>query len=273
MNLDIYTEEMTKSIWDKAFFMDKIIGVKCIIDFGCADGAMIHMLANLFPETTFYGYDFNDVLIDEAWSKLNIEEMNHVFFYRADNTSYKSVRTFSDLIKDVQERYQPDEICINFSSVLHEIFSSSPSGKEPIKTLIKELKPKYITIRDMYWHQNYFNSDYLTNRALSIMTPEMMPYIEEYESHFNSILEPKELIHFLMKYQWKDNGWDEELKENYFSLDIYDFLDNQCAYDYDLVFKNHYQLPYLTEQWLKEYNIFLPEAHTHAQFILRRHEY
>ena len=27
MDLDIYTTEMSKSIWDKAFFMDKIIGV------------------------------------------------------------------------------------------------------------------------------------------------------------------------------------------------------------------------------------------------------
>ena len=57
MNLDIYAEEMSKSVWDKAFFMDKIIGAKLVIDFGCADGAMIRMLAPLFPNTTFYGYD------------------------------------------------------------------------------------------------------------------------------------------------------------------------------------------------------------------------
>ena len=59
MNFDIYTEEMSKSVWDKAFFMDKIIGAKLVIDFGCADGAMIRMLAPLFPNTTFYGYDIN----------------------------------------------------------------------------------------------------------------------------------------------------------------------------------------------------------------------
>ena len=63
MNLDIYTTEMSKSVWDKAFFMDKIPGVKCVIDFGCADGAMIRYLAPLFPDIYFIGYDINNELI------------------------------------------------------------------------------------------------------------------------------------------------------------------------------------------------------------------
>ena len=53
MNLDIYTTEMSKSVWDKAFFMDKIPGAKCVIDFGCADGAMMRFRAPLFPNITF----------------------------------------------------------------------------------------------------------------------------------------------------------------------------------------------------------------------------
>jgi hypothetical protein len=35
-----YTDSMSKSIWDKAFFMDKIEGATAVIDFGCADGAI-----------------------------------------------------------------------------------------------------------------------------------------------------------------------------------------------------------------------------------------
>ena len=64
MDLDIYTESMAKSNWDKAFFMDKIGDTKCIVDFGCADGAMIRMLAPLFPSITFIGYDSNKELIE-----------------------------------------------------------------------------------------------------------------------------------------------------------------------------------------------------------------
>ena len=66
MNLNTYTTEMSKSIWDKAFFMDKIPGVKCVIDFGCADGAMVHFLAPLFPDIMFVGYDISSELIDRA---------------------------------------------------------------------------------------------------------------------------------------------------------------------------------------------------------------
>ena len=66
MDLDKYTSEMAKSVWDKAFFMDKIPGAKCVIDFGCADGAMIHFLAPLFPDITFVGYDISAELIDKA---------------------------------------------------------------------------------------------------------------------------------------------------------------------------------------------------------------
>ena len=66
MNLDTYTSEMAKSVWDKSFFMDKIPGAKCIIDFGCADGTMIHFLAPLFPDIMFVGYDISAELIDRA---------------------------------------------------------------------------------------------------------------------------------------------------------------------------------------------------------------
>ena len=91
MNLDTYTSEMAKSVWDKAFFMDKIPGAKCIIDFGCADGAMIRMLAPLFPNTTFYGYDINDELIIEAWRKLKSPADKNTFFFQFS----KFYRTYS----------------------------------------------------------------------------------------------------------------------------------------------------------------------------------
>ena len=70
MDLDIYTTEMSKSVWDKAFFMDKIPGVKCVIDFGCADGAMIRYLAPLFPDIMFVGYDISEEYIKIANNRI-----------------------------------------------------------------------------------------------------------------------------------------------------------------------------------------------------------
>lgn len=270
MNLTTYTEEMSKSIWDKAFFMDKVPGAKLVIDFGCADGAMIRMLGTLFPDTTFFGYDINDELIDMGRKALTTP---NVHFYRAMPSPY-IVGTpmvfdgFEDLIADAK-RYAPDEICINFSSVLHEVFSSTPSGKPVIRRLIEELEPKYITIRDMYWHQ-VPGAKTLYYEAPTIRAHAEESYLEEYEAKFGTVDSPRAITHFLMKYQWKDNGWEDELKEDYFSYTIEDFLETMCKWQYTTIFENHYQLPYLTEKWQQEYGFFVPYAHTHAQFILRR---
>ena len=267
MNFDTYTSEMAKSVWDKSFFMDKIPGVKLVIDFGCADGAMIRMLAPLFPQTTFYGYDFNDVLIDTAWQRLSAEASRNTFFFRVKRNYQAFKDGFDDMIQMAKDFYKPEEICINFSSVLHEVFSSSQSGKAAIKRLITELKPKYITIRDMYFHEgdNRRGMRYVLG-PVDIVN-KCQPHLKDFESIYGSTKEAKNLIHFLMKYQWKNNGWETELNENYFAWTIEDF-EQLVEYNYTVVFENYYQLPFLTESWKEMF--FLPNLHTHAQFILRR---
>jgi len=260
MNLDIYTEEMSKSAWDKAFFMDKIPGAKCVIDFGCADGAMIRFLAPLFPSVEFFGYDINDELIDMGEQALP-EENSNVSFWRNGE--------LHKMIHWIKDWYSMNEICINFSSVLHEVFSSSPSGKETIRCLVEELRPKYITIRDMYWHAAP-DVNMLCSAENKIRAQVEEKYLSDYEATFGFMHSPQSITHFLMKYQWKDNGWEDEMKENYFSYTIKDFLNTMCQWQYTTIFESHYQLPYLTEKWKKEYGFFVPEAHTHAQFILRR---
>lgn len=251
MNLDIYTSEMAKSVWDKAFFMDKIIGAKCVIDFGCADGAMIRYLSSLFPDITFVGYDISNELIDRA---RNTPPFNANLMF-LDNT-------LQDGINFIKEHFTPDEICLNFSSVLHEVFSCSPCGKATIKMLIDELHPKYITVRDMYFlNENSSKIEYT-------VPEDMYNYAYDFESVYGPIQDnPKQIIHFLMKYQWKDNGWQEELNENYFSWTITD-LYLLFGPEYVNTFRNHYQLPYLTELWFDMF--FNISVNTHVQLIFRR---
>ena len=40
-NYKVYNDRMRRSMWDKAFFMDKIPGTELLIDYGCADGSLI----------------------------------------------------------------------------------------------------------------------------------------------------------------------------------------------------------------------------------------
>ena len=258
MNLDIYTEEMSKSIWDKAFFIDKIPGTKCVIDFGCADATLICMLGKMFPSIDFYGYDINHELLKMGLARLSKAPANVKSLYDAAG--------LTGLIERVKRSYQSEEICINFSSVLHEVFSSSQSGKAAIKRLIGDLKPKYITIRDMYFHEGNRKGMHYVQGQVDMIN-KYQPHLKDFEAIYGSTKQTKNLIHFLMKYQWKDNGWETELNENYFAWTIEDF-EQLVEYNYTVVFENYYQLPFLTESWKEMF--FLPNLRTHAQFILRR---
>ena len=72
------------------------------------------------------------------------------------------------------------------------------------------------------------------------------------------------------EYLWINNGWEDEMKENYFSWRLEDIL-KLTGYNYSPIFECRYQLPYLGEKWRKEYNgWYNPDIHTPAQFILRR---
>lgn len=259
MNLSKYTEEMRKSMWDKSFFMDKIIGAKCVIDFGCADASMICMLSEIFPSIDFFGYDNNPELVKMARNNLDTAPANCCVIYDDKELSY--------LIGRIKRNYKPEEICINFSSVLHEVFSCSPSGKAAIKTLISELNPKYITIRDMYYHESKTDNLMYVNESYTDET--MLKYMKDFEAIYGPITNMKNYLHFLMKYQWKDNDWQAELNENYFSWTL-DNLKTLFGPEYAIIFRNHYQLPYLTELWSDMF--FNPNLQTHVQLIFRRTE-
>lgn len=254
----IYTEEMAKSIWDKAFFMDKIPGVRCVIDFGCADASMICMLGRLFPDIQFYGYEIDEDMVKRAEDNISQATSNvHCVF---DNQNA--------LISHISGQFAESEICLNFSSVLHEVFSFGEYHKA--KLICDELKPKYITIRDMYFDGEDKDIPFATLRTMAKNIPSET--INSFERCFGPISTMKGWTHFLMKYQWKDNGYEEELNEDYYSWDMALFQYHIGDKKYRTVFETHYQLPYLTEMWKSDYKFFYPEAHTHAQFILRRED-
>ncbi len=257
MDLDIYTTEMSKSVWDKAFFMDKIPGAKYVIDFGCADGAMIHYLAPLFPDIKFIGYDINQELINRA---------------RAKTPPYANAICFTNIEAVIAYLHcapiaQPEEICINFSSVLHEVYSST-GGIKVIRELIDSLKPRYITIRDMYSDEHL---PFTVPTYDEVWGPLPSMATREFEKTFGPITDWRDMTHFLMKLQWIDNGWDEEMEVIYYSQTIEEVLDD-IGGGYILGFECRYQLPYLSEKWKNEYGWYNPDIHTHAQFILRRND-
>jgi len=257
-NLDIYTEEMKKSLWDKAFFMDKIIGVKCVIDFGCADASLICMLREIFPTMDFYGFDINEDLLKRARENMHENVSDRKFIYAGDEVNA--------LIADVLSRHDPKEISINFSCVLHEVFSSSPCGQDTIRRLVRALEPKYITVRDMFYPACDYTDDYI-NRLKKHENVED-EYIRQFQEKYGSLYNTRNFLHFLMKYQWKDNGWEEELEEDYFSWDVKTLLGLFEPYNYKLIYANRYLLPFYADKW--DYLDFDPMRDTtHIQLVIR----
>ena len=54
-----YLRRMQNGMDDKLWWVNKVDS-KIIIDYGCADGALLSMVSEMNPNLNLYGYDFND---------------------------------------------------------------------------------------------------------------------------------------------------------------------------------------------------------------------
>lgn len=58
-----YTDGMRKSMADKTWFLDKIDGATEIVDYGCADGALLQYIADAMPNVfKLTGVEINKIL-------------------------------------------------------------------------------------------------------------------------------------------------------------------------------------------------------------------
>ena len=102
-NMDVYNAGMRKSMLDKIWWLDKIDdSVDTVLDYGCADGALLTMVHEMNPELILCGYDFNKDMLSLATN--NVPEG-----YFSDN--YGRINTF------VKE----NKVVLVASSVFHEI--------------------------------------------------------------------------------------------------------------------------------------------------------
>lgn len=69
---DTYLKRMEKGIEQKAFFLDRLGGFKAVLDYGCANGALITYLMMKRPNVKYYGYDNNPEMVQRA--KKNIQD-------------------------------------------------------------------------------------------------------------------------------------------------------------------------------------------------------
>lgn len=245
-NIEVYVKRMEKSLLDKMFFVDKIFEpIDNILDFGCANGVLIHAMSYLFPEYKYVGYDISREMIEKA-------------------KEYVPDAEFYEKWEDIG--INPENSLVNISSTLHEVYSyGDEKSIEEFWDRILNSGFKYIAIRDMMLSDNIkLMSDEGDVAKARKLFPEKLA---EYESIWGPISIRFNLVHYLLKYSYTEN-WDREVRENYLPITV-DALLDKISGKYEIIYKEHYVLPYVKQQIKKDSGIDLNEA-THFKILLKK---
>ena len=252
-----YNAGMKKSLLDKIFFMDKI-DANVIVDYGCADGTLIHFLYNLFPEFTYIGYDIDTTMLTHATAKFKKETLQekHVCF-----TNDWDV---------VEECIQGRSAALLLSSIIHEVYAyGTRKDVEEFWQRVYKSNFQYIVVRDMIPSHSVDKQSDL-NDVRAIMRKANSGMLRDFQKIWGTIEQNKNLVHFLLKYRYTEN-WEREVHENYFPMTREAFISAIPPDTYDIEFHEHFILPFLKNVVRADFGILLKD-NTHLKIILKKRE-
>lgn len=256
-DLNIYTKRMKRGLQDKLFFIPWLNNLSqpfIFIDYGCADGVLIDIILQDYPQSICVGLDCNEDMLSLASTRCHQYCATRAYF----------CKTFEEL-KELLLGFPVNIKIFNMSSVLHEVHHYNTLKEvEKFYQNIQTLSADYIFIRDMYNEDkkcNYISQDVYTKL---LNHPLLKNQIKDFERYFGSIIEKKNCTHFLLKYKYLEN-WYREVKENYFPDIQFSYFEKE----YCCIFRKEYQLPYLTKLWKEELDITL-DSNTHIQLIYKK---
>lgn len=249
VNYDEYTSGMQKSVEDKLFFLNYVNDFDTILDYGCADGYLLGELDRRVKGTyNLIGYDVNPEMIAIAEKKTQNGYFDSSFCKCKNSIKGKTL--------------------LNLSSVIHEVYSySAPQEVELFWHQVFNSGFDYISIRDlcigMKSVRSSNDSDYK-----KVIEKADRKYLIDYENTWGSVRENKSMLHYLLKYRYKSN-WDREVKENYLPIMLEELLSKIPTSAYEIVYFNHYILPFTKEKVQEDFGIELTDS-THIQILLRK---
>lgn len=250
---DHYNQEMNKALQDKLFFVDKV-DARNILDYGCANGALIYEMAKYFPNKHYVGYDIDKNMVDIA----NKNVKSHCHFY--DNLARANINVKS----------HDGNNMILCSSVIHEVYSYGDENS--IKAFWDNLYHghyDYVVIRDMALSDNDVNSETLAKEedVEAVYKFGDKTQIEQFTNIWGSLTLQKNLLHFLFKYRYLQN-WTREVEENYFPVSVQKHLE-KISDKYEMVYFEHFLLPFQKETIKKDFGIDVENC-THLKMILKK---
>lgn len=267
-NYEVYDTRMRKSLIDKAFFLDKT-DAEVFVDFGCADGALIELMATLFPEYSYFGYDNDSTMVDLARKRFTGKRVD------------VSVNDDWEVITGALS-YLNKKSCLILSSVIHEVYNySNDHDIDEFWDQVTNSGFDYVVIRDMArsWYeidQNFNTTEIEPQSAFQIV--EHVRYVcrrrgwtehlAQFEAEYGSIEWERNLYHFLLKYRYTEN-WDRELEEDYFITSTM-LIQNQFPMrEWDCILHENFGLQYNTRQIKKDFD-FVMKRPTHTKMIFER---
>ena len=249
--IDRYNSEMRKSLIDKTFFLDKV-DTDIIVDFGCADGATLAFIYNIFPEKILIGYDISE---EEAKKAREACPFAHIF------TDWNELKNY--LLDPAFHHMKKTVVC---NSLIHEVYAYG--DPEDVKTFWNNIFCNifdYVVIRDMAVERSASRrADVIGVTKIKKKYPQHL--LMEFEHHWGSIFDNWALPHFLLKYRYEAN-WSREVKENYLPINVEDMM-SKFPDDFEPIFFEHFTLPFIRQKVKEDFDIDLQER-THVKFILK----
>ena len=243
---------MAKALVSKVYFVDKV-DADTFVDFGCADGALLGFMADVFPGLTLVGYD-ND---PEMVARARVAQAGKDVSFTCD-------------WDEVEAAAAGGRSCLVLSSVIHEAYSYlDAEGLERMWDRVwgrTGFKADYVAIRDMMVSASTSRASdpIAVTRVWQVYDREK---IAEWEQHWGSLDENWSLVHFLLTYRYRDS-WKRELAENYLPVSLERFLSG-VPEDFFPVVKEHYTLPCLRRRVKEDFGFDLADR-THLNLVLER---
>jgi hypothetical protein len=255
---DIYNGRMSTSMMDKLFWVDKV-DAQVIVDFGCADGVLLRHVRDWLPNATLVGYDSNREMLERA-------EKNVPSIIAAHNWT-----RVEDVVAGAHAK--GDKVALVLSSVIHEVYNYS--APEQIDSFWSAVFPDadtdafdFIAIRDMIPSRGIDRISDVNDVAKVYRKFLHRKELKDFETRWGSIESNKNLVHFLLKYQYVQPNWEREVKENYIPLYREDLM-AMLPTNYSISYHEHCVLPYVRRAVRGDFGIELKDQ-THLKLILER---
>ncbi len=260
-NTAVYAAGMEKGLVDKTDFLASI-DAEVIVEYGCAEGAVLNYIHRNDPEKILFGFDIDDGMIERAKDRFG--ETGIIF-----TTQWEFV---VEHLLALQAKGK--KIAIVLNSLVHEL---SYLPEEVRKLILDRIFGRggvvwdYITFRDMMVNSaaRRPSDPIMVARVRQVVGKRRggKERLAQWEEHWGSINSFWSLIHFFLTYRYEEN-WEREYKENYLPVAYEDFLAS-IPDEYMPIFEHHYTLPFLRREIEKDFDLQLHEP-THLKIILRR---